>query len=197
MSKTPLMTTGEVAAHCRVSYETVDKWIKSGKLKAYTTPGRHRRIGAEDFREFLKQYNLPPLEEAPVSRKRMLIVDDDPALVQMLSRFFGKAYEYEVATAADGFEAGIQITKFRPELVVLDLMMPHLDGFAVCKKIKSAPETRDIRILVITGYATGENVQRALECGADCCLAKPFQMDELKKKVDELFAGAPPLSLMA
>ncbi len=196
MKRAALITTGEVAAHCRVSYETVDKWIKTGRLKAYTTPGRHRRIDTEDFRAFLRQYNLPPLEEES-SRKRLLIVDDDPSIVQTLSKFFGKTGEYELATAADGFEAGVQIASFRPDLVILDLMMPHLDGFEVCRKIKSASETRNTRVLVVTGYATGDNLQKALECGADCCVAKPFRMGELKKKVEEVFAGARRVPLTA
>jgi excisionase family DNA binding protein len=190
MEKVGLMTAGEVAAHCHVSYQAVKQWVTSGKLKAYFTPGRHRRIRVEDFRVFLQKYDMPPLEEALASKQRVLIVDDDPALVQTLVRFFGKMGEYELATAEDGFDAGIQMASFRPDLIVLDLMMPNLDGFTVCRKIKTAPATRDIRVLVITGYPTDGNIQKALECGADDCLAKPFKVGELKKRVDGLFQGA-------
>lgn len=189
MKKAGLMTAGEVAAHCHVSYQAVKQWVASGKLKAYFTPGRHRRIRVEDFREFLKKYDMPPLEEAPSSKRRVLIVDDDPVLVQTLVKFFGKIGEYELATAEDGFDAGIQLATFRPDLVLLDLMMPNLDGFTVCRKIKSAPATKDIRVLVITGYPTDENIQKALECGANDCLAKPFKMGELRKRVEGVFEG--------
>lgn len=187
IKKPGLLSAGEVAAHCRVSYEAVKHWVQTGKLKAYTTPGGHRRVRVEDFQEFLQKYRLPPREEAGAHKRRVLIVDDDPAIVQLLTRFFGKMGEYDLATAEDGFDAGLQLATFRPELVVLDLVMPNLDGFTVCRKIKSAPATRNTRVLVITGYPTDENIQKTLECGADGCLAKPFKMAELKKRVEGLF----------
>lgn len=189
MRNEALLTTGEIAAHCRVSYEAVSKWIKSGKLKAYTTPGRHHRIRRADFEEFLKEYNLPPLA-APALRRKVLIVDDDPAILRLLSTFFGKTDEYEVATATDGFEAGIQIAGSCPQLVILDLMMPNIDGFKVCEGIKSNPQTSQTIVVVLTGFATPENIRRALECGADCCLEKPVILRDLEQKLAELWVGA-------
>ena len=186
--KTALLTTGEVATHCRVSYETVNQWIKAGKLKSYTTPGRHHRIQVEDFRKFIAEHHLPPLAAPRVDRFKILIVDDEPSIVQMMTKELTRTAEYEVATAADGFEAGIQVARFQPDLIILDLIMPHMDGFKVCQQIKSDPETQQIAILVITGYPTDENLQRALECGADYCLAKPLQLPELNKRVDALLS---------
>ena len=188
MKEKAVLTTGDVAAHCHVSYETVMNWIKSGKLKAHKTPGGHHRIPARDFSAFLEEYNMPLPEIEPVRRK-VLVVDDDPGLVSVIVEFFDNAGEYELATASDGFAAGIQVVKFCPDLIVLDLMMPNIDGFEVCKSLKSNPETQQVLILVITGYAEEENIQKALACGADYCMAKPFRIAELKKKVDELFAG--------
>lgn len=189
MTDKALLTTGKIASHCRVSYEAVSKWIKSGKLKAYTTPGRHHRIRRADFEDFLVEYNLPPLAE-PTLRRKVLIVDDDPAILTLLSTFFGKMDDYEVATATDGFEAGIQIAGSCPQLIILDLMMPNIDGFRVCKGIKSNPQTSQTIVVVLTGYATPENVRKALECGADCCLEKPVALAELERKLAELWAGA-------
>ncbi|MSR84330.1 MAG: response regulator [Candidatus Latescibacteria bacterium] len=189
MTDKALLTTGEIASHCRVSYEAVTKWIKSGKLKAYTTPGRHHRIRRADFGDFLVEYNLPPLAE-PALRRKVLIVDDDPAILTLLSTFFGKMDDYEVATATDGFEAGIQIAGSCPQLIILDLMMPHIDGFRVCKGIKSNPQTNQTIVVVLTGHATPENVRKALECGADYCLEKPVALADLERKLAELWAGA-------
>ena len=183
-----LLTTGEVALHCRVSYETVNQWIKAGKLKAYTTPGRHHRIHAEEFRKFIAEHNLPPLEAPRADRFKILIVDDEPGIVQMIAKELTRTAEYELAIAADGFEAGIQVARFQPDLIILDLIMPNMDGFKVCQQIKSDPETQQMAILVITGYPTDENLQRALECGADYCLAKPLQLPELNKRVDALLS---------
>jgi excisionase family DNA binding protein len=187
MRSAELLTAGQVAVRCHVSYQTVKNWVSAGKLKAFFTPGGHRRVRVEDFQAFLDHYRLPL---HPAAKRRVLIVDDDPLLVQTLAKFFRKIGEYELATAEDGFDAGLQMLGFRPDLVVLDLMMPNLDGFVVCRKIKASPLARQTRVLVMTGYPTDENIRKALECGADGWLAKPFRMGEVRKRVEGLFKEA-------
>ena len=186
MKRKTVLSTGQVAAHCQVSYETVANWIKSGKLKSYTTPGRHHRIHLSDFRAFLNEHDMPPFEEEIAAKQRILVVDDEPNMVRLITNILSTTHKYDLDTAHDGFEAGIQILKFRPDLVILDLMMPNIDGFKVCKKIKSTPETKHILVLVVTGYATDENLQKAQEYGADYCMAKPIKMDGLIEKVEDL-----------
>ena len=189
MDQKPVFTTGEIASHCHVSQETVANWIKGGRLKAYATPGRHRRIRLGDLREFLVEHGMPPLSPRaapPARRRRVLVVDDDPAFLNLVTRLLDRDERYETATAADGFEAGIQILRFRPDLVILDLMMPNLDGFKVCSSIRLTPETRDLLVLVVTGYADEGNLQRALQAGADHCMTKPLSVSSLALKVDEL-----------
>ncbi len=192
MNYKKLLTTGDVASHCQVSYETVSNWIKSGKLKSHATPGRHRRISREDFIDFLSAHDMPPLD-APAStpeRRRLLLVDDEPAILNLITRYFQRHdAPYELATANDGFEAGLQMARFRPDLVVLDLMMPHVDGFRVCKLIRSNPQMRDTGILVVTGYASDENIEKAMAEGADSWLAKPFEPAELAKQVERVLAA--------
>ena len=97
--------------------------------------------------------------------------------------------EYELATASDGFEAGIKTATFRPDLLILDLVMPNMDGVRLCEAVRTSPETRHIHILVVTGFA--ENIDRALRAGADCFMAKPFSVRVLKQKVDELLLSKP------
>ena len=181
-----VLTTGEVAAHCHVTPETVTNWVKSGKLRAYATPGRHRRIHVQDFRTFLEDFNMPPLEEEPAACRRVLIVDDEPQVARLVSDVLSQTGQYELERASDGFEAGLWLVRFSPDLIILDLMMPHLDGFKVCRMVRENPETRHIAILVLTAYAQGENIRRAQECGADYCMAKPFKTSELIGKVAEL-----------
>ena len=191
MNPKPVLTTGDVASHCHVSQETVANWIKSGQLKAYRTPGRHRRIRLGDFREFLSEHGMPTFDAQGVdlpSQRRSLVVDDDPAVVRLIVRLLEQNAQYETATAGDGCEAGIQIARFKPDLVILDLMMPNLDGFKVCSSIRSAPETSDLAVLVVTGYDHDANLQRALEAGADYCMTKPLSMEMLSEKVDELLS---------
>lgn len=186
-----ILTTGDVATHCQVSYETVANWIKSNKLKSYQTPGRHHRIRLEDFMDFLSQHGMPPLAESVLTtdpaQRRILVVDDEPGIRKLITRSFErKNAAHVLCTAADGFEAGLQVVKFRPDLIILDLMMPNIDGFRVCQLVRANPETRHIGILVITGYAAEENVKRAMECGADSWMAKPFDPGELIEQVESI-----------
>lgn len=186
MKRKTLLTTGEVAAHCEVSVKTVNNWINSGHLKAATTPGRHHRVRVDVFNAFLREHDLPLYEGEHVERCRILIADDEEDVVQVLVKSFRKTDQYEVATAFDGFEAGLQVAKFEPDLVILDLIMPNLDGFKVCQLIKSNPDTKHIKVLVLTGYASDENRQKALDCGADGFMTKPLKIAELQERVEEL-----------
>ena len=126
---------------------------------------------------------MPPYGEDIAVATKLLVVDDEPEIVQLISSFFAKLPGYEVESVTDGFEAGIQVERFKP-----DLLMPQVDGFSVCKMIKSNPATSHIGILVLTGYTAGENLKRAQECGADECMSKPFKLGDLKKQVDEFVA---------
>jgi len=187
------LTTGDVAKYCHVSQVAVVKWIKAGKLKAYRTPGSHYRILPKDFLEFLEKYQMPvpPDFHDKERKKRVLIVDDDPAVVGAISTALEQdEYDYEIASASDGYEAGIQVATFHPDLVILDIMMPELDGFEVCRKIKSDPKTQHIKILVLTGYPDEANIKRMLAYGADKCMAKPLNISELRESVAELLGLA-------
>lgn len=181
-----VLRTGQVAEHCQVSGVTVWSWIKKGKLKAHSTPGGHKRVLVADFQRFLQEYGMPPFEETG-SRPRILIADDEPLALQTMAAYLRKAGEYEVATARDGFEAGLLVGSFKPDLIVLDLFMPQLDGFSVCRRLKSSPETSSILVLVVTGLPTEENLERAREAGADDCMGK-VGMTALKERADALLA---------
>ncbi|MCC7263198.1 MAG: response regulator [Candidatus Latescibacteria bacterium] len=164
----------------------VVNWIKSGKLAAYTTPGGHRRVPIAHFRAFLQAHRMPPLVEEVPAKRKILIVDDDPAVAAVTAKLLRRTNRYELVTAGNGFAAGIQVMTFAPDLVILDLMMPQLDGFQVCEMIKSTPETAYIKVLVLTGYHNPENEQKALDCGANACMGKPGIGDALQEKVAEL-----------
>jgi len=114
------------------------------------------------------------------------VVDDHAGLVDTIVRFFRLSDEYDVASAADGYEAGLMMAKFQPDLVILDIVMPYRTGLDVCQKIKANPETSQVSVLVITGHPEDRNIEKALEYGVDDCLLKPFDMMELKKRVEEL-----------
>jgi DNA-binding response OmpR family regulator len=126
-----------------------------------------------------------PMASNRSSKKRILIVDDDPHIQGLLVKML-TAHEYATEVASDGFEAGIKIMKFRPGLVILDLFMPGMDGFQVCKQMKENPDTSHVKILILTGYDTKENRDRTIQAGADGYLAKPAEKDTLIRHVEDL-----------
>jgi DNA-binding response OmpR family regulator len=118
--------------------------------------------------------------------KRILVVDDEAAMLEIIVRTLHQIPHIELATASDGFEAGLQVATFKPDLLVLDLMMPHADGFEVCRFIRRNPATAHIKILVITAFGSHENIQRALDAGANDFMHKPLQLEQLSAKVRAL-----------
>ena len=189
MPDSRLVSTGRAAELCQVTPRALNNWIREGKLRAYTTPGGHYRIRLLDLEEFLHRHGMPPLEAAgasPSGRPRVLVVDDDEGIVEIMSTMIAELGNIEISTADNGFNAGLEIARFRPDLVTLDLVMPYVDGYKVCQTIKSAPETRDTRVLVVTGFTEEGFIQRALDSGADAWLGKPFTRQELQDKVRQL-----------
>lgn len=183
----PLSTT-KVATHCHVSHAAVCNWVKAGKLKAYRTPGGQYRIEPKVLVAFMKEHGMPiPEELSPKRVQRIIVVDDEPQIVELASRALGsEGAGYEVASAPDGYTAGRLVSSLRPELVLLDIRMPGVDGFAVCENIKSNPETKHTKVLIVTAFATEENVRRLKKLGADDFLEKPFEIAVLKERVEKL-----------
>ena len=117
--------------------------------------------------------------------KKILIVDDDPQIQESLTTMLS-AHQYETEVASSGFEAGAKVMKFKPGLIILDLIMPGISGFKVCRLIKEDPDTSHIKVLAITGYDNKENRNRIMEAGADGYLTKPVAMNTLLQHVENL-----------
>ena len=173
-----ILAPQEVADLLLVSPVTVRQWANKGDLKALVTPGGHRRFTRRDVESFARQRGLTL--HFPDSRvRRILVVDDDPQLSGYLVELFDSLSEaMEVETADNGFDAGRKVLAFRPDLVLLDLMMPGLDGFEVCRRIREDPSTRDVRIIAVSGVSP-EQLTLAEEAGAMRTLVKPIHADEL------------------
>ena len=186
MKRHTLLSTGQIAEHCQVSYETVTNWIKAGKLSAHQTPGGHHRINVDDFDDFLANHDMPSYAKRSREGYRILIVDDSASTADMYSKMLATTRRYELTVSYDGFDAGMKVARERPDLILLDLFMPGIDGFRICTMVKENPELRRTKILVITGSATKDNVQRAMESGADGWMGKPVGVYELLDKVEEL-----------
>jgi excisionase family DNA binding protein len=182
------LTTGEIAKYCHVTHRGVLKWVESGKLKAYRTPGKHSRVSIEDFLNFLKEYNMPvPLELQPASLlKKVLIVDDDRGIVHSLRRILMLENKYIIEEAFDGFEAGKKFTAFQPDLIILDIHMPALDGFQVYANIRQDPNSKNTKILIISGVSEPNEIQKIMDLGADGFLQKPFTNEALKGQIEHV-----------
>jgi len=178
-----MLTLTQAAEHCSVSRVTMWKNVKSGALKASMTPGGHYRILKEDLMSFMREKGIYPF--AAYQPKKVLIVDDDPAIRTLLSKILS-AQQYQFDTAADGFEAGVKIANFKPGLVLLDLHLPKISGFEICKRIKEVPETSSIKVLTITGFDNKENRERVMAAGSDGYLVKPIEREVLLEWIEKL-----------
>jgi len=114
----------------------------------------------------------------------VLIVDDDPAFTEFLTEILAAADSPVISqVASEGFSAGLKVRKFKPQIILLDLKMPGLDGFQVCRLLKAEPTTRQIRVIMMTGYSTPENVENAILAGAEACINKPLDVKEFFKHI--------------
>ena len=179
-------TTGEVAQICKVSQQTVIRCFDSGKLEGFRVPGsKFRRIPRESLVAFMKKNNIP-LDNLDSGKKRILVVDDDEAIVEMFVELLERDGRFEVQTANGGFNAGIMVEKHRPDLMILDYKLPDVNGNVVCQTVRSKPEFDHMRIILISGVAEPSEVQMLLDAGADEFIRKPFQIDQVISRMAEL-----------
>ncbi len=183
-----ILTVSQAGKYCKVSPKTIINWIDAGYIKAYKTVGGHRRIKKEDLDQFLKEKGMPlPEEPKTEERKKILVVDDDKIIVETIVQALEEdEYGYEMISASDGFEAGLQVSHFKPDLLILDIMMPDINGYEVCQKVKSNPETKDTKIIVLSAYLDDEAFKQMKEYGADACFSKPLPLEQLKFEVAKL-----------
>jgi len=183
--------THDIARICHVTPPAVIRWLEDGKMPSFTTGGGHRRVWDQDLVAFMKQHNMAvPPELAAQTKLRILVVDDEPQNRKLINRVIRKNYpEAEIEEASDGFEAGHKVSAFLPAIVVLDLQLPGVDGWKVCKMIRSDQRLQKTKILIITGYDMEESRKQFLEAGADDFLGKPFDIKELAEKLGALLAS--------
>lgn len=175
-------STSEVAKYCHVTADTIRKWAEAGRIQVFKTPGGHRRIRREDLIRFLRENSIPVHGDLSDSGVKVLVVDDEKSVVSVVRRFLERSQtNFQVEVATDGFDAGHQVATFRPDVVFLDLRLPGVDGFEVCRRIKGSAENVSTRIIAMTGYYDGETANRIVELGASVCLQKPFTPDDLRR----------------
>jgi len=179
-----IYTTYQIGKFCQVNIRTVIRWIETGKLKAYSTPGGHRRVKWTDLINFLT-YNMMPipkeLEEA--KKQKVLVVDDDPDFLEIASKILQKIPDAEVKTTASGFDAGILIAEWYPDLILLDFLIPDLDSFEVTRKIRGNPRLKKIPIVAVTSISDPHELDKVKKSGVDSVITKPIETDSFIKKI--------------
>jgi len=181
------LTTRQAAAHCRVSIPTLRRWIRAGELGAHLTPGGHRRIDLHEFQRFLRAQGRPAYPAATEPRTRVLLVDDEPLVVQMLHDLLVDG-PFVIETATDGYEALVKVGTFRPALIILDVVLAGLDGVEACRCLRRMRETKDVQILGVTGHPS--MVPVLLGAGADACVTKPLHLELVYREINRLASAA-------
>lgn len=181
-----LFTTGEAADICRVSQQTIIRCFDAGKVEGFRVPGsKFRRIPRTSLIRFMKDNSIP-IEYLDSGKKKILIVDDDAEIVELMVDVLGRDGRFEVKTASSGYEAGIQTQRFRPDLILLDYMLPDVNGNVVCHTIKQNPEFEHIKIIIVSGVIKQDEVDHLLKSGAEDFIKKPFNIGELTAKISEV-----------
>jgi excisionase family DNA binding protein len=178
-----LFTTGEAAGICRVSQQTIIRCFDAGRLEGFRVPGsRFRRIPRQSLVKFMKE-NKIPLDAIESGKRKVLIVDDDAEIVELLTDVLNKDGRFELKTASSGYEAGMATERFQPELILLDYMLPDVNGNIVCQTIKKNPQFENIKIIIISGVVKQDEIAQLLKSGAEDFIRKPFDINELTRKI--------------
>jgi len=174
-----VFTTGEAAKICKVSQQTIIRCFDNGQLKGFRVPGsRFRRIPREALYKFMKDNGIPT-DALESGKRKVLLVDDDNDLVVLMTKFLEEDGRFEVRVASNGFDAGMMVKEYRPDMIVLDVMLPDINGKEVCHRVRADTTLEDVRILCISGMIEEDKVQELRLSGADDFLHKPFDIEEL------------------
>lgn len=181
-----VFTTGEAAEICKVSQQTIIRCFDSGRLQGFRVPGsRFRRIPRAELLRFMRTNEIPT-DALESKTKRILVVDDDAAIIELYRDLLAGDERFEIKTAATGYDAGLLTQQFRPHLILLDYMLPDINGNLVCQRIKTNPDLRDVKVLIVSGVASGDDIKSLREHGSDGFMKKPLNIEELMGKIEEL-----------
>ena len=181
-----VFTTGEAAKICKVSQQTIIRCFDNGSLKGFRVPGsRFRRIPREQLYSFMKENGIPT-EALESGKRKLLIVDDDEELVELMVDVFARDGRFEIKSANNGFGAGMLVKEFRPDLVILDVMLPDINGKEVCQRVRTDPAMKTVKIICISGMVEQDKIADLRAAGADDFMNKPFSVDVLLERGCEM-----------
>lgn len=178
-----VFTTGEAAKICKVSQQTIIRCFDSGQLKGFRVPGsRFRRIPREQLYAFMRDNGIPT-DALESGKRKVLIVDDDQELVELIVDVLAKDGRFEVRAVNNGFDAGMMVKEYHPDLIVLDVMLPDINGKEVCQRVRTDKTMDDVRIICISGMAEEDKIEDLRASGANDFLHKPFEVETLIERM--------------
>lgn len=181
-----IFTTGEAADICKVSQQTIIRCFDSGRLKGFRVPGsRFRRIPRDALLAFMKENQIPP-DALDSGKSRVLVVDDDPEIVELFVDVLERDGRFEVRTANTGYDAGLVTSEFHPDLILLDYMLPDVNGNVVCRTIRQKEEFADTKIIIVSGVVNQDEIDELLQAGANDFVKKPFNIEKLIERIGQL-----------
>ena len=181
-----IYTTGEVADICKVSQQTIIRCFDAGRLGGFRVPGsKFRRIPRDALVKFMKDNGIP-LDNLDTGKRKVLVVDDDAEIVELFVDVLNRDGRFEVRTAASGYDAGVLTQEFAPDLMILDYMLPDINGNVVCQTVRNNPKFNGMKIIIVSGVVNQEEINELLRAGADDCVKKPFNIEKLIERMAEL-----------
>lgn len=181
-----VFTTGEAAEVCKVSQQTIIRCFDSGRLKGFRVPGsRFRRIPREELLRFMRDNDIPT-DRLESGKRRILVVDDDDQIVELFVDLLGSDGRYELRTASTGYDAGIMTESFKPDLMILDFMLPDINGNVVCETVRKNQALNGMKIIIVSGVVHQGDIDGLLKAGADEFIKKPFNIEVLQKRIEAL-----------
>lgn len=185
-SERKIFTTGEAAQICKVSQQTIIRCFDAGRLGGFRVPGsKFRRIPRAELLRFMRDNDIPT-ENLEGAGTRVLVVDDDPAIQSLFTDLLGRSKGYRVKTAGTGYDAGMLTQSFRPHVLVLDYMLPDINGNLVCQRIRENPELSGTKIIIVSGVVNQDEIDKLRAAGADDFVRKPFNIQQIIDKISAL-----------
>jgi len=183
-----IFTTGEAAEICKVSQQTIIRCFDSGRLNGFRVPGsRFRRIPRDELIRFMKNNDIPT-EGFDTGERRVLVVDDDEQIVELFVDALGRDQRFDVRTASTGYDAGILTHQFKPDLMILDYMLPDINGNKVCQRVRNDAEMAGMKVVVVSGVVNQDEIDGLMGAGADEFVKKPFDIEKLIERMESLLA---------
>ena len=187
-----VLTTGEVAKICKVAPRTVSKWFDSGQLRGYRIPGsKDRRIPLAQLVRFMRAHGIP-LNGLETGMTRVLVVDDQNELTELLTRALVDDAHYDVRIASNPFAAGATAEQFRPHVMMVSADLPGIAPRDLVQTIRSLPDVSHVRLVGVTASANPNQQSVLRESGFDAVLSKPFDVTSVVRAIEAVLGPPQP-----